>query len=848
MRATPFDLGWLLPILIDSSIKGVACIAFAAAAVVALRRDSAASRHQVWLLALSGTLALPFLSLILPSWQTHLPFPPIKVGFASPQAGIVETPESQSVTQVADLQSNRSFDRFVTELAAPAPQESFLMAEERRSQTHARDRIPWTTLVACAWALGVIVAMVPLCLGLLSLERLKRSSALVPDARVRFLAKELTDRMGLKRAVRLLQNQRRSMPMTWGVLRPIILLPQDADFWSEERLQVAILHELAHVKRWDYLSGLLARVACAVYWFNPLVWLAASRLRAEQEQAADDLVLECSLEPAKYAEHLLAIASGNPMKSLDLVPALPMARRSSIERRLLSILAPNACRRPLSALRAGFAVGVAVCFVVPLASVSTSSASAKAIPAELTLGAFEDDPSARPADQAEALAQVRKQYIKEPDETQLRTGAIKGMIEALHDPYSEYLEPQKLEVLERQTAGRLTGIGVQLELKDRRVLVVRALPLSPAEKAGLKPGDVILEVDGKAMPTEASALPEVVRRIIGPAGSAVRLVVQHRAGNRTDLEITRAEFKLETVTGYRRMENRDWEFLLEQEHKIGYVQLSQLGADTPAALAGAVQALKAQGMRGLILDLRFCPGGLLNSAVDCVKLFVSEGKIVSVRGRDNEEKSFSADGKTTLGDFPLVVLVGEQTASASEIVAGALQDNKRALLLGSRTFGKGSVQSIIKLADGTGALKLTTAYYYLPSGRNIDRTAGQPTWGIDPTEGYYVPLSRDQLAALDRKRQERQLGTAPGETAKVTPKSIEGEGSDPQLAAGLKTLLTKLATGEYEKVGLALTAPEIDARRFEELQKNRDSVKTELDKIDQELDRLKRAKETKSGN
>jgi carboxyl-terminal processing protease len=324
--------------------------------------------------------------------------------------------------------------------------------------------------------------------------------------------------------------------------------------------------------------------------------------------------------------------------------------------------------------------------------------------------------------------------------------------------------------------------------------------------------------------------------------------VQHRAGNRTDLEITRAEFKLETVTGYRRMENRDWEFLLEQEHKIGYVQLSQLGADTPAALAGAVQALKAQGMRGLILDLRFCPGGLLNSAVDCVKLFVSEGKIVSVRGRDNEEKSFSADGKTTLGDFPLVVLVGEQTASASEIVAGALQDNKRALLLGSRTFGKGSVQSIIKLADGTGALKLTTAYYYLPSGRNIDRTAGQPTWGIDPTEGYYVPLSRDQLAALDRKRQERQLGTAPGETAKVTPKSIEGEGSDPQLAAGLKTLLTKLATGEYEKVGLALTAPEIDARRFEELQKNRDSVKTELDKIDQELDRLKRAKETKSGN
>jgi carboxyl-terminal processing protease len=847
MSASPFGLGWLLPVLLDSFIKGAAIVGIAAAAATGLRRDSAASRHQVWLLALAGILGLPFLSLVLPSWQAHLPLPPVQarapVSASNPQAATAAVPPK--MTQVADFQGDRSIEQSALEPILAAPPR-YILEQESGAGNHGRDGIPFTIWVPRAWVVGMILAIMPLCLGLLSLQWLNRSSPWLTDARILRLAKELSDRMGLKRTVRLLQSQRRSMPMTWGVLRPIILLPQGADTWSEERLQVAILHELAHVRRWDYLSGLLARVACAVYWFNPLVWLAASRLRVEQEQACDDLVLGCSLEPAKYAEHLLAIACGNVLKPLDHAAALPMARRSKIERRLLSILAPNACRRPLTVLRAGLVMGIAACLVMPLASVSIHSASARESSAELTVGPLQEGPAARPTDQIEALAKVREQYIKEPDETKMRAGAIKGMIEALHDPYSEYIEPQKLEEMERQIGGTLTGIGVRLELKDGRVLVVAPLPGSPAQKAGLKPGDVILEVDGKSI--EGSALLDVVQRIAGPAGSVVRLKMRHREGALAELEITRAPIKIETVTGYRRGEKDAWDFMLDPEHMIGYVQIAQFGQDTPTRLAEAIQALKAQGMHGMILDLRFCPGGMLNSAVECVKLFLAKGKIVSIRGRNKEETSFSADGKTTLGDFPLVALVSEQTSSASEIVAGALQDNKRAPLLGSRTFGKGSVQSIIKLADGTGALKLTTAYYYLPSGRNIDRTEGQARWGIDPNDGFYVSVSREQLAAITRKRQQREAGTVANEKGRITPKSIEEEGSDPQLAAGLKTLIAKVATGEYEKVGQALTAVDIDARQLEELQKSRDSLMKDLDKIDQELDRLKRGAGSRRGN
>jgi carboxyl-terminal processing protease len=206
----------------------------------------------------------------------------------------------------------------------------------------------------------------------------------------------------------------------------------------------------------------------------------------------------------------------------------------------------------------------------------------------------------------------------------------------------------------------------------------------------------------------------------------VRLKID-RSGREVPLEVTRGPLKIATVKGFRRGADNRWDFLLEPKLKIGYVQIAQFGSATPQDMQAAVESLKKQGVRAMIVDLRFCPGGSLESAVGVSKLFLTGGTIVSLHGRDDKLTRITADVPGALTDAPLVVLVNGQTASAAEVVAGALQDNRRAVVLGTRTLGKGSVQTLIKLDEGSGAIKLTTSRYRVPSGRSIDRRESEPS-------------------------------------------------------------------------------------------------------------------------
>ncbi len=836
--------GWLLSLLLGSSAKSALVLAAAALLALVLRRGSAAWRHLAWTVAVTGALCLPVISALLPDWRVPLALP-------WPQAVVpAETQEEPSGELALIAQSAEGpFD-------ASARQPSFEVVSNVPSQPALeRSEVPltvrkfsaaWTKLWALGvWSIGFLVSGVPVLLGMLSLRKVAQGSSPVTDPAMLRLTRQLTARIGLRRSVRLVLSPRREIPMTWGVVRPVVLLPADAEGWSEERLTMALLHELAHVKRWDCLTQLVARAACAVYWFNPLAWLALARVRREQEQASDDLALGCGLDRHAYADHLLAIVTGRNSGGPRPAVALAMAAAAKLESRLLGILDTGRSHRAFGRRTIGLVAFATSAFLLPLAALhplvgaEPPSAQAVVAPAELPRGDGQPKPDPADAVESEVMAKVRAIFVTPPDESALRNGAIKGILDALHDPYSSYLSAQQVAEMDRNLQGKVTGIGAQLELKDGDVTIVTPLPDSPALKAGLRPGDVIEAVDDQ--PTRGLELAAVVKRILGKAGEVVRLKVKHADGRAEDLAVTRGIVTIRSVRGFRAGdEGRD--AFLDPDHAIGYARVSQFGNDTAAELRTTIERLSTRGMKGLILDLRGCPGGLLSAAVEVGQLFLSRGTIVTIRGRDEAAKPFTAEGPAIAPDVPLVVLVDETTASAGEILAGALKDNDRAVVVGSRTFGKGSVQSLVKLKDGSGAIRLTSAYYQLPRGANIDKRDGKNSWGVDPTDGYYVPVDGKTLDAMTRKRVERERVGGPDPAAavgvKVTPESIARDQADPQLAAALTTLIARTTRGEFVKVGLPLSEQSARIQRLDDARKRRQSLLEDLKRVDKELGEL----------
>ncbi len=324
---------------------------------------------------------------------------------------------------------------------------------------------------------------------------------------------------------------------------------------------------------------------------------------------------------------------------------------------------------------------------------------------------------------AQALARIRASYVEDVPAERLVHGAIRGMMEAL-DPHSEFLDPDAYRMLTSDVEGRYVGIGVEVTERDGWLTVVSVFHGAPAERAGLQPGDRILAIDGR----DARDVPiqRAVKWIRGPTGSAVRLLLR-RPGRAERLEVTVRRGKVEVSS----VEGR----LLPGP--VAYVRLSNFSEGAADRVVRAVRRLdreargRGQGLRGVLLDLRGNPGGLVQEAVSLVDAFLARGEVLSIRGRGGRLlERFEAHRAGTLPRRPLVVLVDGGSASASEIVAGALQDHGRALLVGERTFGKGSVQHLMELADGS-ALKLTVARYHTPSGRDIQAAGIVPDFRVE---------------------------------------------------------------------------------------------------------------------
>ncbi len=310
---------------------------------------------------------------------------------------------------------------------------------------------------------------------------------------------------------------------------------------------------------------------------------------------------------------------------------------------------------------------------------------------------------------------IQRNYVENVDGEELTNKAIEGMLQSL-DPYSAYLSPERYRDLEIGTSGEFVGVGMEVTTKNGYLNVITPIEGGPADKAGIKPKDLIIEIEGES--TKGMVVQEAVNLLRGPKGSSVNITVE-REGVSQPLKITLVRDKI-TVKSvkYRMLDNQ-----------IGYIRLTQFQENSSQELRSALSALESQNgkkLRGVVLDLRNNPGGLLGEAIEIVDEFIDQGLIVSVRGRtEGQAREYYATKNGDFQEYPIVVIVNDGSASASEVVAEALQDSKRATILGTNTFGKGSVQTIIRLEDGSG-LKLTTAKFYAPSGRSISEIGVTP--------------------------------------------------------------------------------------------------------------------------
>lgn len=337
----------------------------------------------------------------------------------------------------------------------------------------------------------------------------------------------------------------------------------------------------------------------------------------------------------------------------------------------------------------------------------------------------------------DVFERVRGEYVEEKSDKELVEAAINGMLTSL-DPHSSFLPDDNFEKMQVQTRGRFGGLGIEVTMDKGFVKVVSPIDDTPAAEAGLQPEDFIIAVDSESV--LGMTLSEAVEKLRGPIGSEVTITVQRGQDEPFDVLIIRDEIKIRSV----RHEIYD---------NVGYIRLTTFSEQTTPGLVNAIDEIKSSegdNLKGLILDLRNNPGGLLTEAIKVTDAFLEEGEIVSTRGRDNADTSHAYARPGDIADgLPLVVLINSGSASASEIVAGALKDHKRAILMGTRSFGKGSVQTIIPM-PGHGAIRLTTARYYTPSGISIQAK------GISPD--IEVELARIEKLDAGRYREEDLKG------------------------------------------------------------------------------------------
>ncbi len=405
------------------------------------------------------------------------------------------------------------------------------------------------------------------------------------------------------------------------------------------------------------------------------------------------------------------------------------------------------------------------------------------------------DPSARGLT---AVAEVRdlilEQWVETPDPKVLDDGAVRGLVSTMSpvDPFSAWISPDELEGFEEETSGQFGGLGILVEVEKGLVRVIAPIEDTPAWTAGILPGDVILRIDGEEYSFATSA--DAIATLKGAPGTKIELLVRHAEGSAPPRTVTleRAIIQVRSVKGTR---------LVDPAERLGYLRVTAFNAGTVDELDVALDDLVKQGLKGLVLDLRGNPGGYLHSATDAADRFLAEGKtIVETRGRDPKNRQVVESSGARKVDVPVVILLDGGTASASEVLAGALRDHHIATIIGTRSFGKGSVQSLLSVLGGDAQLKLTTQYYFTPSGRRIhrgDRTPQDTSWGLIPDlEIRLDAQARQRLAQAEADADLERLkakatvlagGPAPAPVVDRLPLD------DPQVAAALRHLRDVLA-------------------------------------------------------
>lgn len=358
---------------------------------------------------------------------------------------------------------------------------------------------------------------------------------------------------------------------------------------------------------------------------------------------------------------------------------------------------------------------------------------------------------------AETFEQIDQNYVKDIDRRELMEAAIQGMLQRL-DRYSAYIPRTQMDRFNESVEQEYGGIGIQVDASGGILRVITPLPGGPAYFKGVRAGDVIAEINGES--TEGYTIDDAIAKLKGPRGAEVEIGVRRiGVADIEKIKLVRDIIEVSTVKGEKYTDG-DWDFMLDEEKKIGYIRLTQFSRHSADELQAAMESLREQGMKGLVLDLRNNPGGLLSQAVRISDMFVEEGVIVSTKGRSIRPQSWRANKEGTFADFPMAVLVNRISASASEIVSACLQDSKRAMVVGERTWGKGSVQNVIDLEEGRSALKLTTASYIRPSGRNIHRfpdAKDEDEWGVSPDEGMKLRYDRNEFRMWNEAQRARDI-------------------------------------------------------------------------------------------
>ena len=433
--------------------------------------------------------------------------------------------------------------------------------------------------------------------------------------------------------------------------------------------------------------------------------------------------------------------------------------------------------------------------------------------------------SLQKADLLKLLAEARQQLGKREDLANGKdiTFSLHPMLGKL-DRHTDYTDPETLERERSVIQGSFSGIGVQIRksLSKDTLQVVTPIIGSPAYKAKMFAGDlittIIREVDsnGKTLdqpeviPTKGMTTEDAVKKILGQPGTRIKLLVE-REGHEKPLEfnLIRGRVEVESVLGVKRNDDDSWNYVIDPENKICYVRLTQFSRNTQRDLDKAMRKLAKAGIKGFILDLRFNPGGLLDSAVKISDMFIDDGLIVTIRPRNGPETSYVGRSDGSYTAFPMVCLVNGYSASASEIVSACLQDHGRAVVMGSRSYGKGSVQTILPFAETGGELKLTTATYWRPNGKNINKasTAGRPEdeWGVTPDKGYKLDLSFKELSDLQDHMRESEIIRRPDRRNAPAAENGKAAFRDRQVDMALRYLRGQIRTAAGEAQPAATT-------------------------------------------